>query len=368
MFKQLARSVFLAASVVVGLMPPASSAVAQSPYTEWPNGPSTDPSYFPIGIWNTYITPERVPLWQALGINTFVGQQEQVTLQNVYDVANAGMALSCLQDPLLMDHLAEPAFGAVNAWSHMDEPDNAQPVAGGWGPCVPPSVIIQRYYEMKAQDPTRPVYLNLGQGVCWPYTQQYYGRGLGASWEQYPEFCKGADIISFDVYPCNAPNGEPPADKPYYVAIGVDRLRQWTGGQKPIWVCIETGDITPNDGNPGPTPQQTKAQTWLALIHGATGVTYFGHSWTVYPGQSGYLLLEPAAQTMRDALSIQNAQIRNLAPVLNTSTTASYLNLSTATVNWMQKDVDGAVYVFAAATQAKSKLSYTFSLSGLPAS
>lgn len=72
---------------------------------------------------------------------------------------------------------------------------------------------------------------------------------------------------------------------------------------------------------------------------------------------------------MRNAVTAQHAQIMSLASVLNSPTIASFLNLSTTTVNWMRKDMKGAVYVFAAATQTQSgKMNYNFALTGLPVS
>jgi len=67
----------------------------------------------------------------------------------------------------------------------------------------------------------------------------------------------------------------------------VDRLRSWTNYQKPVWVHIETTNIS---GGGAPTPQQTRAETWMALIHGATGIDYFCHSF--YPSENDDALLD----------------------------------------------------------------------------
>ena len=47
-----------------------------------------------------------------------------------------------------------------------DEPDNAQPLPeGGWGPPVPTQEIMDVYRLYKRNDPTRPVWPNLGQTI-----------------------------------------------------------------------------------------------------------------------------------------------------------------------------------------------------------
>jgi hypothetical protein len=60
-----------------------------------------------------------------------------------------------------------------------------------------------------------------------------------------------------------------------FVARGVERLRRWTGGEKPVWNCIECTHIS----NPQrqATPQQVRAEVWMALIHGSRGLIYFVH-------------------------------------------------------------------------------------------
>ena len=85
---------------------------------------------------------------------------------------------------------------------HGDEPDNAQTFAEFWkgdkekikkgwpeiyrqqglakrdykgyGPPVPPRWIVRDYEQAKASDPTRPIFVGLGQGVAW---EKYDGRG-----------------------------------------------------------------------------------------------------------------------------------------------------------------------------------------------
>src|SRR6187200_43199 len=69
----------------------------------------------------------------------------------------------------------------------------------GYGSPIRPEKIQEDYQKIRANDPSRPVFLNLGQGVAW---DNYIGRGVRRNHpEDYPEYVKGADIVSFDIYP-----------------------------------------------------------------------------------------------------------------------------------------------------------------------
>ena len=59
---------------------------------------------------------------------------------------------------------------------------SARPTAPGGGP-VPTEEIIADYQRIRAEDPTRPVWLNLGQGVA---NDEWVGRA--AEYEDYPEY------------------------------------------------------------------------------------------------------------------------------------------------------------------------------------
>ena len=44
--------------------------VPRSPYANWSNGPSSDPDYFPIGVW--FQDPKNAVGYRAAGINLYV--------------------------------------------------------------------------------------------------------------------------------------------------------------------------------------------------------------------------------------------------------------------------------------------------------
>ncbi len=286
--------------------------------TAWKNGPSKAPGYFPLAVWLQ--DPKNAPKYQAIGINVFVALWEGPNAQQIAELKKHGMPVICEQNRYALEHLDEPT---IIGWMHGDEPDNAQSLPGGkgYGPPILPAKIVEDYQKIKAADPTRPVMLNLGQGVAW---DGWYGRGVRTNHpEDYPEYARGGDLISFDIYPAVHDRAEI-AGKLWYVPYGVQRLRQWAGGQKVIWDCIECTRIS----NPKtkPTPAQVKAEVWMSIIHGSKGLIYFCHQFQPSFVEAGLL----ADAEMSKAVGAINRQIRELAPAINSPSVG---NLVTADSN-----------------------------------
>src|SRR5262249_55102785 len=153
-------------------------------------------------------------------------------------------------------------------------------------------------------------------------------------------------IVSFDVYPVAGleRNG---GDKLWYVPKGVDRLVKWTEGKRIIWNCIEAARI--DNVNAKATPHQVKAEVWMALVHGSTGLIYFVHQFK--PRSNDHALLDDPE--LLPAVTAINAQIRELAPVLNSPTIADGEPVKSSTddlpIDLMIKRHAGATYVFSVA-------------------
>lgn len=310
--------------------------MASSPYARWPNGPSPDPAYFPVGVWVQ--DPANAARYQQIGVNVYVGLWEGPTEEQLAALAEVGMRVVCVQNEVGLGQRDDPL---IMAWMHGDEPDNAQalPDGKGWGAAVPPDEIIANYQRLKAQDPTRPVWLNLGQGVA---NEDFKGRA--APYEDYPRYLEGADIVSFDVYPVAGIRKADGANYLWYVAKGVDRLRQWSSPPKPVWNVIETTRIS---SQYRATPGQVEAEVWMSLIHGSQGIVYFAHEWE--PRFVEARLLED--EEMRQAVGAINRQIRELAPVLNSPTVAGGAEVVSSAVDTpidiMVKQYQGDTYLFA---------------------
>jgi hypothetical protein len=280
------------------------------PWTEpatpkWKNGLPADEHYFPIGVWLQ--DPKNAARYQAAGINLYIGLWRGPTTNQLAALQKAGMSVICAQNRIGLEHKDHPI---IVGWMHGDEPDNSQSLGPGkgYGPPIPPEKIVRDYERVRAADPTRPVLLNLGQGAAW---DNWIGRGVRRNHpEDYPEYVKGCDIASFDIYPAVHDHAEV-AGKLEFVARGVGRLVQWTRGERTVWNCIECTHI----GNPQvkPTAQQVRAEVWMSLIHGTRGLIYFVHQFKPTFNEAA-LLDDPE---MLAAVTAINRQIHELAPVLS---------------------------------------------------
>lgn len=329
---------------VLALVPSVLSAESPGPLN-----PLADKNAFPIAVWLQ--SPANAARYRQAGINLYVGLWQGPTDRQLAELKAAGMPVVCEQNTSGLAHRDD---STIVAWMHGDEPDNAQPLPGGkgYGPFIAPERIVADYERMKREDPARPVLLNLGQGVA---NDQWEGRGNGAKLSDYETYVKGGDIVSFDVYPV-AGLGDP--GKLWYVAKGVSRLVEWTGGKRRVWSCIECTRI---GGEKKPTPAQVKAEVWMAITHGATGLIYFVHQFQ--PSFDEHALLDDPE--MLTAVTALNRQVQDLAPVLNGPTLADAVRVtsgSDAPVAALCKKRDGATYVFAVGMRdAPARAAFTLS-------
>ena len=306
---------------------------------------------FPIAVWLQ--DTKNAGKYSGLGINTYVGLWRGPTEAQLDDLDRDGIKLICHQSER---SLRFKDRATIVAWMHGDEPDNAQTLGEGkgYGPPILPAKIVEGYERIRNVDPDRPVLLNLGQGVAW---DGWYGRGERTNHpEDYREYLKGCDIASFDIYPASHEKEEI-AGNLWYVPLGVDRLKQWSDGRKPVWCCIETTRI--DNLKRKPTPQQVRSEVWMALIHGAKGIIYFSHQFKPRFIEAGLL----ADEEMAREVEAVNRQIRELAPILNSPDVVrgAVVN-STAEgvpVDFVVKEQGGMRYLFAVSMRG-GKTSATF--------
>jgi hypothetical protein len=307
--------------------------------------PKKNPNYFPIGVWLQ--SPENAQAYKNAGININVGVWKGLNQENLDMYKKAGMKIICDQNEFGLKNIKDTT---IYAWMHGDEPDNAQAKKNGgqgYDPCVDPAIIIKDYEEIKKKDPSRPVFLNLGQGVAYI---NYNGRGeCRGNIDKYKEstngYLKGCDIASFDIYPVN--NSDPEShNNLWYVPKGVDSLRSWTNYKKPVWCVIECTKISQRNPRK-PTTTEVRSEVWMALIHGANGYLYFCHSF-VTPQDEAAPLHDPL---MLKAMTDINKQVTSLAPVLNSPTITDYATVASSNkdvpVHIMTKSQGKANYIFA---------------------
>lgn len=339
-----------------------SAAVEDS---RWKNGRWSDPAFFPIAVWLQ--DPRNAAKYKQAGINLYVGLWRGPTEAQLDALKAAEMPVVCSQNTVGLARKNDPI---IAGWMHGDEPDNAQPIrdpATGrerYGPPIPPATIVANYQKLKERDSSRPILLNLGQGVA---NDAWKGRGPGTSIDDYPKYVQGADIVSFDVYPVAGIDRRDGGEFLWYVPKGVERLIRWTEGKKSVWNCIECTHIS--DVNAKATPEQVKAEVWMALIQGSRGLIYFVHEFK--PRFNEHALLDDPV--MLKAVTALNARIRELAPVLNSPTIPTEQFASVRSSNpdspigsMVKRPANGdAVYLFST-TMRNKPTKGTFDLKGFP--
>ncbi len=347
-----------------------------NPYRRWKNGPDTSPDYFPIAVWLQ--APELAPKYKAAGINVYVGLWQGPTEKQLAQLKEAGMPVFCHQNEV---GLTSKNNDVIIGWMQPDEPDNAQSAEKTWnndveamneawpgisrqdwgtyGPPIPPRKIVADYEEMKKNDPTRPVMLNLGQSVSY---DTWGGRGVRSNHpEDYPEYIKGCDIVSFDIYPAVSTDSKT-AGRLWMVGKGVARLRKWSEPEQTAWNALEAAKI----GNPDAelTPHTVRAEVWMSIIFGSRGIIYFVHQFE--PEFNEHALLDDP-QLLRGVTEI-NRQVHDLARVINSPTVVDGATVKTSDetvpIEIMVKRHEGATYVFAVAMR-DGETTGTFSVNGL---
>ncbi|HUT37172.1 MAG TPA: hypothetical protein VNE39_27065 [Planctomycetota bacterium] len=311
--------------------------VAKIPISHFAKSVMDDPGFFPVSVW---LQPAgQAEKYKAMGVNVYVGGVDSYPRPKDREFLDAiqkqGMYAICpykkqYVEAKLHEH---PAF---IGWMFGDEPDNVDAATGQVKHT--PEALLADFAKIRRDDPAHRVYLNLGCGVA---NERFVGRG--ATDEQYADYPKACDIVSYDVYPCNSIQPDGPG-RLHLVAKGVDRLRKWAGPGKKVWCWIEANKISKGDGR-APTPDEVKTQIWMALVHGADGYGFFCHSWA---GQRASV--SAIAPEMQAALAPVNAEVHKLAPVLNSPTIADAAAVKPSMgsrVDVMVKRHEGATWVFA---------------------
>ncbi len=105
----------------------------------------------------------------------------------------------------------------------------------------------------------------------------------------------------------------------------------------------------------------------MSIIHGSMGIGYFCHRFKPTLNDAAPLDDPP----IRQALATINAQIRELAPVLNTPSVANGVEVTSSRagvpVDRMLKRYAGATYLFAVGARPTGRVHATFELRDCPA-
>jgi len=107
------------------------------------------------------------------------------------------------------------------------------------------------------------------------------------------------------------------------VARMVDAAKEAAADRHPVWAVIQAVGLSwysdelldPEGAGRAPTPEEVRAMTYLALVHGANGLIYYGYDIPSFPGTKSFKLPNDAPEIWSELAQI-NQQLSWLAPVI----------------------------------------------------
>jgi len=285
--------------------------------------------FFPLMSWAQ--SPRRFPLLRSLGFNAFCGGRAKDYCEAARKAG--GYAMPGFDEALR----GNPA---LLAWTQGDEPDLGFDKGK---PRKSAEEVVDAYKRLRGKDETRPVFQNLTS--CFMESGPDAGkRTRDERKAYYGVLAEGADVFGFDIYPIYGWN----KDKDLvWVADGVRDLRELAGPRKPVIAFIETSKGSKwigADRQKDVKPEHTRAEVWMAILRGATGIAYFTHAWV-----PEFTEFRPD-EAMQKELKRTNEQITRLAPVLladPSKTKATVAFTGGLKGDLLAKEHEGRLYLFA---------------------
>jgi stage II sporulation protein D len=270
-----------------------------------------DEPTFPVMLWA--ICASEVGPKLELGIDVFMGN----SCGSAGDLLRRldGRALAVV-DPREMLPDAQGVLG----WYYPDE----------WDASLPSSVKLEQLHA--AAQPATDAGLSF-----LTLTNHFYSRAsaLPQGKGMYPALLSLPDVIGFDLYPLQTWCRPAFAD----VFDAQAELHAASAG-KPTFQWIEVAPmehICNTFTELNPTPETVRAETWLAIAGGASGIGYFPNNW---------------APELDATIAQANWQIRELAPALLAPPTDA--RTDTSAIKLSARRLNNAVYVIAVNTTTET--------------
>lgn len=178
----------------------------------------------------------RPNILQFLDSCDAVGMRSHYDIRHLCDSEATAENEAQIQDEM-HTHRGAPS---LLCWYLSDEPAARQ---------LPPERFINRYATLKEWDPYHPTTMVF----CVP--------------ERADEFLAGLDIMMVDPYPI-------PSGSVTRVGDVVELVRRESLDEAPVW-CVPQAFGGGEWWAREPTPEEERCMTYLAIVHGATGIQYF---------------------------------------------------------------------------------------------
>jgi hypothetical protein len=292
--------------------------------------------FFPIGLWDVAANERDLYEFSKAGFNLFRSPDLN---QNILDMAQrqhmmviGGIAEYLPENPADPQRkaLEEASRNKINAFRYhpallvyylSDEPF--------WGG-KPLEQLLASYHFHRELDPYHPIWINEAP------------RGEIAEVAAYGQAC---DIFGVDIYPIPEGCGHSGLKDQTMACIGkyTDRMRASVNDRKPIWMTLQGfawGDHANllNNGPKAPiypTSEQSRFMAYDAIIHGATGIMYWGTDY----------IAEPA---FWDVLFKTTSELRDMSRVFVSETVEpSNIKCDQLAVKILHKRCEGKDYLLA---------------------
>ncbi|WP_425956199.1 hypothetical protein [Xylanimonas sp. McL0601] len=271
----------------------------------------TRPDFFPIAVF--FGPPQQAPRLAALGINTYMGAEHEPPISTITRTGISVIASTDWTPAEVGDD------NRVVGWHISDECE----MGSYW--CASKDEHVRVEKQRSFADQARA--LHDGR-----FLQANFGSGVLGTWwapTTMDDHLALVDVSSVDEYARTSPGVRdlirdspawpPGADPASASAYGwlQDRMETFNtpAASKPNWVFVEVArPYLTDDGARTITAAEIGGSVWSALIHGAAGIAYFQHNND--PSCGNYALVDCGA-TRADAVKTIDAEVRALAPVLN---------------------------------------------------
>jgi len=258
-------------------------------------------------------------------------------------------------------HPGQHAWGSIGEIAAMDAKGrNVLLAPPRHEPRAQPEETLEEYRAIKRTDPSRPVFMTV-TGYFHPQFGKWTDEQRKAL---YPAYVEATDVIGYDIYPIYGWN------KPEWIHLVNDATARLTelAGPRPVYAWIETskgGQWTgPLEKQADVTPRHIRAEVWMAVCNGATGIGYFTHVWKPSYDQFG------VPEANRKEIRRINDQITRLTPAIIGGEPSGKMNVRAegdVKISAMTKVHDGRLYVFAVNYDERLKQAEaTITVEGLP--
>ncbi|MBX4212472.1 beta-galactosidase [Candidatus Pacearchaeota archaeon] len=281
---------------------------------------NTNVTKFIIGVW----APREADLvvWKERGINMPITPRPEPQLSSItratysLEVKNRGMQVMMEVaggNIALIDSKMESFNdGTFIGWMQRDEPDLQTHLLrypnGSFDVEGSIREYINHYKELKKISPNTPV---LGNFAGWEVLNMYKSAAVTKS-DWYRRMFEAADWLSADAYIMNTGR----FSRMDLIGEYLDKIQAIAPG-KPVMAFIESSDQKVDLKGRGPTPQEMKAEIWLAVIHGAKGIFYF-------PQEIGTLPKFPAGFNYTFVKNVDIKYLNNVTVRLSNRTIVNY--------------------------------------------